>query len=119
MSDVMSWSLRMSVKEGEGEKLGPLMEEMAAATAADEPGTLTYEWFTSDDGSTVHVNERYSDSDALMVHVGNFGEKFADRFFAIFDVTGFDVYGNPSDAVREALGGMGANFLGTLGGFAR
>ena len=118
MSDVVSWDLRLSVKEGELDNFRTLMEEMVASTK-EEAGTLAYEWFVSDDGAAVHISERYADSGAVMAHLGNFGEKFADRFFAAVDATGFDVYGNADENVREALGGMGANFMTPFGGFAR
>jgi len=118
MSDVVSWDLRLSVKEGELESFRTLMGEMVESTK-EESGTLAYEWFVSDDGGSVHIYERYADSDAVMAHLGNFGEKFADRFFAAIDPTGFDVYGDADANVREALGGMGANFMGPFGGFSR
>ena len=118
MSDVVSWDLRLTVKEGELENFRALMEEMVEHTKTEE-GTLVYEGFVSDDGGAVHIYERYADSSAAMIHVGGFGEKFAERFFAAVDPAGFDVYGNSDAAVREALGGMGANFMTPFGGFAR
>lgn len=119
MSDVVSWDLRLAVKEGELDNFRALMEEMVEHVQSNEPGTLTYEWFVSDDGSSVHIYERYADSGAAMAHIAGFGEKFAERFLAAVDPSGFDVYGNSDDAVREALGGMGAQFLKPFGGFAR
>ncbi|MDH3471795.1 MAG: hypothetical protein OEM94_10815 [Acidimicrobiia bacterium] len=77
------------------------------------------ELFVSDDGGAVHIYERYEDSAAAMVHLGGFGEKFADRFFASVDPAGFDVYGNSDETVREARGEMDANFMTTFGSFAR
>jgi quinol monooxygenase YgiN len=101
MSDVVSWDLRLAVKEGELDNFRALMEEMVEHTKT-EPGTLVYEWFVSEDGSAVHIYERYADSSALVAHVGGFGENFADRFFAAVDATGFDVYGNADESVKEA-----------------
>ena len=39
----------------------------------------------SEAGQTCTVLERYADSAAAMVHMGNFGEKFAPRFLALLD----------------------------------
>ena len=36
------------------------MNEMVESTQA-EPETLSYDWFVSDDRSTVHIYERYAD----------------------------------------------------------
>jgi hypothetical protein len=54
-----------------------------------------------------------------MVHLGNFGSKFADRFLACFEPTSLSVYGEPSAEARAALDGLGAAYLGWLGGFNR
>ncbi len=118
MSDTVSWIVTLSVKPGELAAFRVLMEEMVAH-AQTEPGTITYEWFVSDDGGTVHIYERYSDSAAALESSNAFGEHFAERFVAAVDVTGFYVYGNPNDAVREAHSGVGAQFLEPFGGFAR
>ena len=95
-----------------------LMTEMVESTRG-EAGTLSYEWFLNQGGTVCHMMDRYADSDAAMIHLGNFGSKFAERFLQCFEVTGFSVYGEPSDEVRAALDGFGAVYLGTLGGFTR
>ena len=118
MSNVVSWSLQMSVREGRLDDAKALVPEMVAATR-DEAGALTYEYFLSDDGTSCHIYERYADSDAVMAHLGNFGANFADRFMACFEPTSLSVYGQPSDEVRAALDGFGAVYLATLDGFRR
>ena len=118
MSNVISWNLQLAVRDGQLDAARSLMTEMVAATR-DEPGTLGYEWFISDDGTACHINERYADSGAALVHLGAFGEKFMDRFLACFEPTSFSVYGDPSAEARGALDGFGATYLGWLGGFTR
>lgn len=54
-----------------------------------------------------------------LTHLQNFGQRFADRFFAVADVTGFFVVGNPNDEAKEALHGFGAVFMASVGGFTR
>jgi hypothetical protein len=66
-----------------------------------------------------HVHERYADSAAALVHLGNFGAKFAERFLQCFEPTDLYVYGEPSDEVRATLDGFGATYLETFGGFIR
>lgn len=118
MSNTISWNLQMSVREGRLNDARNLMSEMVAATQK-EPGARGYEWFLSADGKTCHINERYADSEATVIHLGNFGAKFADRFLACFEPTSFSVYGEPSAQARAALDGFGAIYLGWLGGFNR
>jgi len=118
VANTISWNLQMSVRESQLNDARDLMSEMVAGTK-QEPGTEGYEWFLSADGKTCHINERYADSEAVMVHLGNFGSKFADRFLACFEPTSLSVYGDPSAEARAALDGLGAAYLGWLGGFSR
>ncbi|MGA8259542.1 MAG: antibiotic biosynthesis monooxygenase [Arenicellales bacterium] len=118
MSSTISWNLQMAVRDGRLDDARKLMSEMVASTER-ESGTQTYEWFLSEDGKACHINERYADSEAVMVHLGNFGAKFADRFLACFEPTSFSVYGSPSAQARAGLDGLGAAYLASFGGFAR
>ncbi len=116
MSNTISWNLQMSVRDGLLDDARDLMNEMVATTR-QEAGAQSYEWFLSEDGKTCHINERYADSAAVMVHIGNFGSKFADRFLGCFEPTSLSVYGDPSAEARAGLDGLGAAYLGSLGGF--
>lgn len=118
MPSPVSWNLRLAVHDGQLENFRTLMHEMVESTR-QESGTLSYESFLSEDGSTCHLHERYADSAAALVHLGNFGTKFAERFLACVQPTEFTVYGDPSDDVRQAVAGFGAVHLGTFGGFSR
>jgi quinol monooxygenase YgiN len=118
MSDVISWNLQVSVREGHLEPFRALMEEMVAATRS-EPGTLSYEWFLSADGTVCHFCERYADSAATLEHLGNFGSRFAERFLACVQPTSFAVYGAPNEQVRAVLDNSGAAYFGWFGGFSR
>ena len=118
MSNTISWNLQLLVRDGKLDDARALMKDMVAATR-EEPGTKGYEWFLSDDGKICHIHERYADSGAVMIHNGNFGAKFAERFLECFEPTKLSVYGEPSAEVRAALDGFGASYLGWLGGFNR
>ena len=118
MSSIVSWNLRLSIKDGQLDNFNALMEEMVEATQ-EESGTLMYEWFLGENSDTCHIYERYADSDAVMAHLGNFGARFAERFLTYLEPTNFTVYGNPSDQVRGALEGLGPTYMGLIGGFAR
>ncbi len=119
MSDIVHWLLELNIKDGKSDDFKALMNEMVGATRANEPGTLIYEWFISEDGKSCHIYERYVDSAATMTHLGSFGQNFAERFLAAAEPTRFVVYGNPNDEVRGALAGFGAVHMSQIGGFAR
>ena len=118
MTAAISWNLRVAVKESSLDDFRNLREEMGESTL-NESGTLMYEWFLGEAKAACHIYERYVDSDAVMAHVGTFGADFADRFLTLAEITEMSVYGEPSEEVRTTLAGLGASFLGTLGGFSR
>ena len=119
MSDAVSWVLELNVKDGQLDAFKALAQEMSETTQTDEPGATHYEWFIDDDGNTIHIFERYADSAATMIHLGNFGTKFAERFLACVDPARLMVYGDPSAEVRGALAGFGAAHMTQFNGFAR
>jgi quinol monooxygenase YgiN len=118
MEGQVSWVIELAVKPGELGTFKTLMDEMVEGTSA-EPTSLNYEWHISGDEGTVHIYEKYADSDAMISHVSGFLEKWAARFLACVDVTRFVVYGSPNDAARKMLDGFGPTYMGPWGGFAR
>jgi quinol monooxygenase YgiN len=119
MRDNIFWLLEVAIKPGEFNNFKALMKEMVEATQANEPNTLNYEWTITEDSQSCHIYERHLDSAAAMMHLGAFGEKFAERFMAAVEPTRLVVYGTPNNEVKEALSGFGAVFMAPFGGFAR
>jgi quinol monooxygenase YgiN len=119
MNTVIEWVLEMAINPGQMPQVQPLLDEMVAATKADEPGALHYEYYLNADHSRCTVIERYADNAAVMVHLGNFGAKFAERFLATFAPVRFTVYGPADATVRAALAGFGATHEEMIAGFHR
>ncbi len=119
MSTAIEWVLEMEIQVGQADAVLLLVTEMAKATQADEPGALTYEYYLNADKTRCTVLERYADNAAVMVHLGNFGAKFADRFMAAFAPVSFTVYGPANEEVRNALAGLGATHQDLIAGFSR
>jgi quinol monooxygenase YgiN len=118
MEEHVSWVIELAVKPGKIDAFKELMDEMVAGTRG-EAETLNYEWYISSDQSTVHIFEKYAQSDAMITHVKGFMDKWAARFMDCVDATGFTVYGDPSEAARELLAPFGGTYLAPWGGFAR
>lgn len=119
MSNHIEWVLETRIAEGKRDALDDLMSRMVKATFEDEPGALTYEWYVTEDDTRCVLIERYRDADAAMVHLGNFGAKFAGEFMALLTPERFTVMGAASDALRDALTPMGAVFIPHIAGFHR
>ena len=118
MGDQVSLLLEVAVKPGQLDDFTVLMDEMVESTEG-EPGAVIYEWSVSDDGGTVHIHERFTDSPAVVTHLATFGAQFAARFLGAVDPTRLVVYGSPSDDAKEALSALGPSYMVPLGGFAR
>jgi quinol monooxygenase YgiN len=118
MREHVSWVLEVTVKPGQLDTFKELMDEMVAGTST-EPGTLNYEWYISDDESTIHLFEKYATSEAMITHVSGFLEKWAGRFMESVDPTRFIVYGDPSAEARDLLAAWRGRYLAPWGGFAR
>jgi len=119
MSEHVYWILEAEVVDGKLDELKALMAEMSEATLQDEPGALNYEWSFSDDNTICHVFERYADSAATLVHMGNFGSKFARKFMGVLKPVKCTLYGNPDEKVLKALKPMGYVAMKPVAGFSR
>ena len=119
MNNNIFWIVVLAVKDGQLENLKKLMGEMVDSTNINEPDTINYEWFLSDDEKTCHIYERYKDSAAVMKHVTAFGENFAERFMENVDLVKFTLYGNPETDAKEALAGFTPVYMSPSLGFAR
>jgi hypothetical protein len=73
----------------------------------------------SDDNTTAHNFDRYSDSAAAKMHLEAFLANYAGRYMAAVDTSRLSVYGAPSDEVKVILNGFGAVYFGLIEGFTR
>lgn len=84
----------------------------ARATAMvkeQDPGTLVYNWFVSDDGTMAINEDVYDSTESLQAHLGNMAENgFVDEFMQRCDIQAVRVLGEVDDAARETLAAFGA-----------
>jgi hypothetical protein len=92
---------------------------MSEATERDEPGTLDYEWYLTDDGRRLQLFERYADADVAMTHLATFGDRYMRRFFAVLAPERMTVYGAPDDRVRAGLAQLVPQVMARAAGFSR
>jgi quinol monooxygenase YgiN len=74
----------------------------AVAGAAEEPGTLGYDWFSNQDESAFFVRERYASSEALLAHAQASAETVG-RLAGLGGGLKVEIFGEPSPAVLEAM----------------
>ncbi len=116
MSNQISWRVELTVKSGQLDSFLKLTGEMVDAARA-ERGVLSYQRFVADDGTCVHIYERYADSAAALGHLQMFEERFGRRFAGMVVRRRFAVYGTPSAELKSRLDGFGATFLRPFGDF--
>ncbi len=68
---------------------------------------LRYDWFLSDDGSSIRVLEEYVDSDAIRFHTQNC-TPFQPAMAECRTVQSLQIFGEPDDDLRAALTSRGA-----------
>lgn len=114
----IGYVIELTINEGGLDTFKKLAAEYAAATEAGEPGTTTYQWYLAADGSKCLLHEAFTDSGALMQHLGNVGPSLPN-LLAVSPITRVEVMGTPSDEAREALDGLGATYFPHFVGFSR
>jgi len=116
-SEQVYWVL--TVKTDKLDEFKPLVAKLVAATK-NEPGALEYEYVVGDDGKTVDIIERYSDSKAALAHLtDNFVPNFSKEFFALVTPARFVIYGTPSDDFKKAVEGFHPIYMTPFDGFTR
>ena len=116
-ADDVHWHITMTVNDGKADAVKPLLDRMVAATLANEPGALVYDYMG--DGDTVHISERYADNAAAMTHMANFGANFAEEFMAAFTLTSITVYGPAGDDLKEIFAPFSPAYYPQISGFSR
>ncbi len=118
MGHEIYWLVTVAIKPEQFAAFKQVVAPLVAATK-EEPGALAYEFNVSDDENTVHIFERYCDSNAVVAHVEQTFTQFADRFLALATLTHFVVYGSPNAEARKILDGFGAVYMTPFDGFSR
>ncbi len=103
---------RMGIRPENVEQVKALAAE-GCKVAADEPGTLTYDWHYSQEQGCLVLIESYADSDAHFAHMQADGhDEFMGRLMSLIDSVEFVVLGEPTAEHVAALSSVpGAQFF--------
>ena len=112
------WLLELSIEPSQANEFDQIMKDLVAETDR-ETGTMACEWNFNDDGTVCHIYERFENADAAMIHLGMFGDRFADQFLSACSVTDLTILGYASDEIKGALKGFSPTVLYQRAGFAR
>lgn len=112
------WLLELSIELSQVDDFDLVMKDLLEE-ADREAGTMAYELNFNDDGTVCYIYERFTNADAAMIHLGMFGERFADQFLSVCRVTDLIILGYASDEVKAVLKGFNPTVLHQRAGFAR
>ncbi len=117
MSKPIRWVLVVEILPAQLNNFRLVVNDLVAASQ-EEPGTLGYEWYLSEDDTVCHIYERFADSPAVLAHGATFS-KYAERFLQACRPVRFEVYGNPSTEARAAIADLKPTYFLHLAGFTR
>ena len=118
MTNYIRANAEHSISEGKINEFRKLAAEIIDTVEANEPNTLSYEWFLSNDESKCYVVQLYKDSEAVMAHLGNIGDLMGP-FHEVAPLTGLMIFGSPSNELRQALKPVGPKFFEHWNGVTR
>lgn len=75
-----------------------------ASAAADEPGTLRYQWFVTQKPGHYSIVEEYVDADAAQTHNGNVHALLVE-FFSVAELVSVSFYGELNKYLRDWISG--------------
>lgn len=96
------------------------VESIARATVSEtqnEPGTLSYDWFLSQDRKRCRIIEVFADPKAVLAHLmGPVVQELVPKILEVSQLNSLEVYGDPGTEASEILAGFGAEtFTSWLG----
>jgi quinol monooxygenase YgiN len=75
-----------------------------ASAAAEEPGTLRYQWFVAQKPGHYTILEEYVDADAAETHNGNVGALLVEAF-SVVELVSVSFYGELNEYLRDWIAG--------------
>ncbi|HSO85028.1 MAG TPA: antibiotic biosynthesis monooxygenase [Draconibacterium sp.] len=95
---------KFKIHSGKVEEFKKIAAQCVPAVKANETGALQYDWFFNPGETECVVRETYSDSNAVLAHMGNIGTLLG-QLLAMSDFD-LEVYGNLSEELKNAAAGL-------------
>lgn len=103
MSEI-TFTCEFTLNPGSADKFVALAKDCSDYVQKHEPGTVAYDWSFSEDGTTCHLIERFTSSDAAVAHVtGHIASDLLPKLLETCSMKGIDVHGNVSSGLAKAI----------------
>ena len=106
---------------GKSDDVSALVHRMVAFNQADEPETLIYKAFLSEDSKRLTFMETYSDTGGMLFHDERFMSTFADQLFELTKNPRLCIYGPVSPIYKRFAeeAGFKIEYANLISGFSR
>lgn len=119
MSKALSIIVNIKLNGPLNDESRAMLDAMTSGVEANEPDTLVYDWFLSEDGLSVCVLERYTDTAAVITHSKAQTPEFRQQMGTIGSMESMIVLGRPDEPLAGMLKKGGATIMAPLTGFYR
>ena len=107
-----------SIAEGQTAVFKDLIAKVIELEQAKGQDVLNYEFFFNDDETTFYAIELFRDSEAVLAHLQRASE-IIPKILEVAELTRFEIHGNATAALREAMAPFGAKMFSYWAGFTR
>jgi quinol monooxygenase YgiN len=120
MSEIIHIRAEFIIEKNNVEQFKKLIREMSHVVETNEPSTLVYQFYLSEDGTKCMVHETYVDSKAVLSHNDSTASKtILPRIFNVARLNTLEVYGNPSNEFKKLLASFNSQIFNLYTGFSR
>ena len=119
-SEPIIFYLDMDIAEGKSEGVEEFVNYLVSAVKKTEPKTMYYKYWVSEDKSKVSLMEVYHTNEDALFHMNAFDKaSHKEQFIETFVITNFQVMGNTSDELKEAMSAFTKDHRTLMNGFKR
>jgi quinol monooxygenase YgiN len=118
MTNSVRFVMEHLVADGKLDVAKALLRRAIEAAKTKDLGVLSYDFFLNGGESTIYVVEWYRDSEAVLAHLGTVAD-ILPKLLDVAQVTRFEVFGNPSEALVQDLAPLGPRVVTHWDGFTR
>ena len=119
-SEPIIFYLDMDIAEGKSEGVEEFVDYLVSAVKKTEPKTMYYKYWISEDKSKVSLMEVYHTNKDALFHMNAFDKaSHKEQFIETFVITNFQVMGNTSDELKEAMSAFTKDHRTLMNGFKR
>ena len=107
-----------SIASGKAEIFKGLFEKVIETERSEVQDCLNFELFYNDDETKFYTIWLFRDSEAVFAHLQR-AKDIIPRILEVAELTRFEVFGNPTQALVDAMAPFGAKMFGHWAGFTR